>query len=166
MCIRDSLGAGLSQAFARAEDAGLGSSLSSTEFHCVQPQGNQPLHRAYSRLAETQMTAKAAANQRDAFMSPWEDPHSVAFGILDDETYDWVALCEAMQTSGGSTHLVQDETICEAKEIVERMGVPVCHTGAAGLAGLLEHRRRQSTAQADVAAPDLVILSGLDRDTA
>jgi threonine synthase len=99
-------------------------------------------------------------------MTPWEDPQSVAFGILDDETYDWVALCEAMQSSGGSSHIVQDETICEAKEIAEGMGINVCHTGAAGLAGLLEHRRRQGTAQADGCAPDLVILSGLDREKA
>lgn len=157
------LGAGLSQAFARAEEAGLGSSLSNTEFHCVQPQGNQPLHRAYSRLTDRQLTAKAAAKQRDEFMTPWADPQSVAFGILDDETYDWVALCQAMQSSGGASHVVQDETICEAKEIAEAMGVPVCHTGAAGLAGMLEHRRRQGT---DNSAPDLVVLSGLDREMA
>lgn len=160
------LGAGLSQAFGRAEDAGLSSALSSTEFHCVQPQGNQPLNRAYSRLMERQLTARAAAKERGAFMTPWEDPQSVAFGILDDETYDWVALCEAMQSSGGSSHVVQDETICEAKEIAEGMGITVCHTGAAGLAGLLEHRRRQGTVQADGSAPDLVILSGLDREKA
>ena len=112
------------------------------------------------------MTAKAAAKQRNAFMSPWENPHSVAFGILDDETYDWVALCDAMQSSGGSSHIVQDDTICEAKEIAEGLGVPVCHTGAAGLAGILEHRRRHGSAQTDGCAPDLVILSGLDREKA
>ena len=69
-----------------------GQRLSSTEFLRAAA-GQQPLHRVYSRLAETQ-TLQAAAKQRDAFMSPWEDPQSVAFGILDDETYDWVALCE------------------------------------------------------------------------
>jgi len=161
------LGAGLSQAFARAEEAGLGDTFRSSEFHCVQPQGNQPLHRAFSKLRETQMTAEAAAKHRDEFMQPWEDPASVAFGILDDETYDWVALCQAMQGTGGLSHVVQDETICEAKEIAEeQLGVPVCHTGAAGLAGLLEHRRRWSGADRGnaAAAPDLVILSGLDRE--
>ena len=159
------LGAGLSQGLIRAHEAGLSNgNFGAADFHCVQPQGNQPLHRAFSAMNEKAMSAKEAATQRAAYMSAWENPHSVASGILDDETYDWVALCDAMQKTGGSSHVVQDDTICEAKEIAEKMGVPVCHTGAAGLAGLLEHRRSQDAAMLAGAAPDLVILSGLDRD--
>ena len=34
-----------------------------------------------------------AARHRSDFMWPWEaEPHSVAHGILDDETYDWLAV--------------------------------------------------------------------------
>ena len=33
------------------------------------------------------------ASHRSQFMWPWEEPpHSVASGILDDETYDWLAI--------------------------------------------------------------------------
>ena len=34
-------------------------------------------------------------------MRAWPDPHSLADGILDDETYDWIADVDAMRVSGG-----------------------------------------------------------------
>ncbi len=43
-----------------------------------------------------------AASHRSAFMWPWEEePQSIATGILDDETYDWLVLVEGMLTTGG-----------------------------------------------------------------
>ena len=58
----------------------------------VQPTGNAPLARAFDRLQAERVSATAAAKRRDDFMSPWPEPQSVAHGILDDETYEWVAL--------------------------------------------------------------------------
>ena len=44
-----------------------------------------------------------AARHRSAFMWPWEtEPRSVAHGILDDETYDWLAVVRAMLATGGA----------------------------------------------------------------
>ena len=50
-----------------------------------------------------------ATKHRSEFMWPWEEtPHSVAHGILDDETYDWLAIVKGMLASRG-TALVVDE---------------------------------------------------------
>ncbi|HCP61206.1 MAG TPA: hypothetical protein DIU14_01865, partial [Actinobacteria bacterium] len=93
--------------------------------HAVQARGAHPLARAYRRLAERiaarigvealdeQARADAfaahfdapavreelrhAATHRSEFMWAWEDePESVAHGILDDETYDWMAVVTGM----------------------------------------------------------------------
>ena len=76
-------------------------------------------------------------------MWPWEtEPHSIAHGILDDETYDWLAVVEAMLTSGGRPVVVGEEALIRANAVaVETTGIPVDPTGSAGLAGLLELRR-------------------------
>ena len=102
-------------------------------------------------------------------MFPWKAPHSIASGILDDETYDWLALCDGMLETGGSTFEVGDDIICEAKQLAEdKVKALVCHTGSAGLAGLLHHRReheqQQGVGDTPVTGPDFVILSGLHRD--
>jgi|EP01047_Picozoa_sp_COSAG01_P007960 hypothetical protein len=86
-----------------------------------------------------------------------------------------------MLSTDGEVRVVPDEDIVRAKEMAEGWGVPVCHTGAAGLAGLLQaqaqaqaqeeevdsigaqQQRQQSTAGAVGAAPSVIILSGLDR---
>lgn len=96
---------------------------------------------------------------RSEFMWPWQPPpHSVAHGILDDETYDWRVLVEAMLTTGGFPVIVDDEIILEARELARvATGVAVSATGAAGLAGLLT--------LAGTVAPDervAVVLSGRD----
>ena len=146
--------------------------------HTVQPVGNGPLGRAFDRICEggsshvadeTQRLAvmNAAANSRDKFMFPWENPHSIAGGILDDETYDWLALCDGMLQTGGTSHAVDDDIICQAKAFATgSFNVPVCHTGSAGLAGLVQSKglNFESGVNADpTAPPDLIILSGLDR---
>ena len=77
-----------------------------------------------------------------------------------------------MLQTGGKSHIVDDATIIEAKGIAESWGVPVCHTGAAGLAGLLQSQRAgggggdggsEAGQAGQQAPPSLVILSGLDR---
>jgi threonine synthase len=75
-------------------------------------------------------------------MSPWEtEPRSVAGGILDDETYDWLAVSEGMFTTGGTPLVVDEETLVRTNELArETTGIDVDHTGSAGLAGLLALR--------------------------
>ena len=72
-------------------------------------------------------------------MWPWEvEPRSVAHGILDDETYDWLAVVEGMLATGGRPLVVDEETLRRANVLaLEATGIAVDHTGSAGLAGLL-----------------------------
>ena len=77
-------------------------------------------------------------------MWPWEEePRSIAHGILDDETYDWLAVVRGMLETGGSPVVVDEPTLEEANELArEATGIDVDHTGSSGLAGLL-HLARQ-----------------------
>jgi hypothetical protein len=77
-------------------------------------------------------------------MWPWEHvPHSLAEGILDDETYDWLAVVEGMLLSGGWPVLVSEEDVERANHLAHwSTGIDVCHTGSSGLAGLLALQRQ------------------------
>jgi threonine synthase len=72
-------------------------------------------------------------------MRPWETaPVSVAHGILDDETYDWVAVERAMLLSGGRALVVDEPALVEANAIAcLATGIDADETGTAGVAGLL-----------------------------
>jgi len=85
-----------------------------------------------------------AASHRTQFMWPWEDaPRSVAGGILDDETYDWLAVVRGMVGSGGYPVQVSEDLLVEANTVgVQATGIGVDETGSAGFAGLLALRRR------------------------
>jgi len=80
-----------------------------------------------------------AATHRSEFMWPWEsEPKSVATGILDDETYDWLAVVEAMLATGGWPIVVDEPTLLTANALgAETTGIAADETGTAGLAGLL-----------------------------
>jgi threonine dehydratase len=115
--------------------------------HAVQPATVHPLARAFERVrarvaaGEPLPDALAdAARHRGAFMWPWEaEPHSVAHGIIDDETYDWRACVEALLATGGGPLVVAEATLEEANRLArETTGVDVDHTGTSGLAGLLD----------------------------
>ena len=122
--------------------------------HTMQTEGAWPLKRAYdlvtARLpeaagpAESRAALRDAAHHRATFMWPWETkPQSIAHGILDDETYDWLAVVEAMLTTGGRPVVVGEEALARANALaVETTGIDVDPTGSAGLAGLIELRRR------------------------
>ncbi len=109
--------------------------------HPVQAEGCAPLRRAWDRLAPEFDFDDAASHPED-FMWPWErEPVSVATGILDDITYDWLPLLRRTRATGGEPLVVPEATIVEAHRLArEHTSVPVCTTGAAGLAGLLHHR--------------------------
>jgi threonine synthase len=77
-------------------------------------------------------------------MWPWETtPHSIAHGILDDETYDWLAVVEAMLVTGGRPVVVGEEELEKANALaLETTGIQVDPTGSAGLAGLVALREQ------------------------
>ena len=84
---------------------------------------------------------REAATHRSAYMWPWEDePKSIATGILDDETYDWLAVVAGMLRSGGQPVVVSEERLAQAHELGRVAGFGADPTGSSGLAGLLDLR--------------------------
>ncbi len=106
----------------------------------VQTAGCAPLARAWERLDAVPLAE--AARSRSRFMWPWETtPASLAHGILDDETYDWWSVAEAMRATGGRAIVVDEGAIGRARELAVRLtGIAVSATGTAGLAGALATR--------------------------
>jgi len=154
------------QAFRFAHRAGWHAQL--PRFHTVQTRGAWPLKRAWDGVQERLRTKGEvevlafATKHRAEFMRPWEEtPHSVAHGILDDETYDWLAVVKGMLASRGSAVVVDEELLREANALArETTGIAVCHTGSAGLAGLMQLRRDGIVKPGERAA---VIFSGVQR---
>ncbi|MEZ5116637.1 MAG: PLP-dependent lyase/thiolase [Candidatus Nanopelagicales bacterium] len=115
--------------------------------HAVQPASVHPLARAFERVRARvalgeppDEVLRDAATHRSSFMWPWErEPHSVAHGILDDETYDWRACVEAMLATGGGPLVVSEQLLGRAHDLAHATtGIDADHTGTAGLAGLLD----------------------------
>ena len=154
------------------EAAELGALDRVPRIHTVQTAGAHPLERAYQRVramlppepgpAAVRRAMAEAAAHRTAFMQPWEKtPHSVATGILDDETYDWRAVVEGMLMTGGRPLVVGEELLLEASRLAaSTTGIPADPTGSAGLAGLLELRRSGAIGDRDRAA---VLFTGIQR---
>ena len=115
----------------------------------MQSQGAAPLRRAWKLLQQRRGNAgfeqalRDAARHRSAFMWPWEQvPHSVATGILDDETYDWLAVLRGMAATGGTSVVVDEATLVQANQLARAAtGIEASPTGSAGLAGLLQLSR-------------------------
>jgi threonine synthase len=117
--------------------------------HTVQTAGAHPLERAFRQVHKdlagetdagaTDRAVRAAAGRRSAYMWPWEaEPRSVAEGILDDETYDWLAVVRGMLATHGEPVVVGEERLVWAHELGREAGFPVSATGSAGLAGLAQ----------------------------
>jgi threonine synthase len=102
-------------------------------------------------------------------MYPWQPsgaptgaPTSLATGILDDETYDWVGLVEGLAWTKGESVVVSDSDIALANSLARANTASVVdHTGTAGLAGLIALRPLL-----DATDRVGVIFSGLDRHAA
>ena len=109
---------------------------------------------------------KELARHPEHFMWPWDGaaPHSLAHGILDDLTYDWYYLLEAMLRTGGRAEVIDEETIRRAYESAqEHTGIPVCPTGSSGLAGLIRLTESGIIPQEESVA---VFFTGFDRSRA
>jgi threonine dehydratase len=134
---------------------GLGPSV---RLDTVQAQGCAPLARAWWRSKDLAVPDAGIPHHWGQLMTPWERPHSLADGILDDETYDWLGVFDVMGTSGGQPLVVPEEAIVSAATIGVASGIPVSPTGAAGVAGLLVREGRPADGE-HVA----VIFSGVTR---
>jgi threonine synthase len=137
---------------ALGEASALGALARTPRYHAVQTEGAWPLPRAFERVAarlptgagpqEVRAALAYAATHRSEFMWPWEEePRSIAHGILDDETYDWLAVVEGMLVSGGGPVVVSEDLLVRANSLaVDATRIDVDPTGSSGLAGLLALR--------------------------
>ena len=109
--------------------------------HAVQTQGCAPLARAWTRATETGGARNAGPRWAEC-MWPWEtEPVSFADGILDDETYDWIGILDAMADTDGSPVVVSEDHVHRAYDLIRRVGgYNSCATGVSGFAGLLAMR--------------------------
>lgn len=147
------LASALGQGFALAAAGGL---IAKPPRLCaVQTAGCAPLDRAWRKMGG--VTAAEAGQHRSRFMWPWESvPHSIAHGILDDETYDWLEIVAAMHRTEGRSLVVDEETLARAHELGCRTtGISASPTGTAGLAGLLADPPAEGGAA--------VVFSGVER---
>ncbi|MDJ0770596.1 MAG: PLP-dependent lyase/thiolase [Ilumatobacter sp.] len=120
-------------AFAASVGAGLGHAV---RLDTVQAEGCAPLAATWDRIASIEQPERYWSQ----VMRPWPEPHSIADGILDDETYDWIAVTEAMVESGGRPIVALERDIVRARQLATDAGFAVSATGAAGLAGVLTAR--------------------------
>lgn len=124
--------------------------------HPVQSEGCAPLRRAWDLLAP-KFDLETAAEEPGSFMWPWENPESIADGILDDVTYDWQPLLERTLATGGSPVVSTEQTIVEAYRLArDHTDIRVSPTGSAGLAGLM-------TEPPEPGARVAILFSGIDR---
>jgi threonine synthase len=138
-------------AFASCLGSGLGTAV---RLWAVQAEGCAPLARAWHRSQQFENPTQ----HWQEIMTPWESPHSVADGILDDETYDWIGVMQAMKLSQGGPIVATETQILEANQLAREAGYQVSHTGSAGLAGLM--------ARAPTLSPNdrvAVVMSGVAR---
>ncbi len=103
-----------------------------------------------------------AATHRSEYMWPWESvPESIAHGILDDETYDWLAVVRGMVASGGYPVTVSEDLLEEAKRTLRSTtDIRADATGSAGLAGLARLHRAGLLESGE---RSVVLLTGVDR---
>ena len=124
----------------------------------VQTQGCAPLPRAVNLIREkaaessTQEALAHAVSHPEEYMWPWEqEPHSIASGILDDETYDWLPIAWGIIESGGHTPVVSDSQIQKALELARKhTTIPAGPTGVSGLAGLTKTAESQTITKSAV----------------
>jgi len=104
-----------------------------------------------------------AVARRSEFMWPWEEePQSIADGILDDETYDWLAVVEGMLETSGWPLIVSEDLLRQANRLArETTGLTPCHTGTAGLAGALACR-----GELDQSETVALLVTGVERGSA
>ena len=146
-------------AFAACVGASLRSAGVHPKLHAVQTEGCAPLARAWMKALATG-GARNAGPRWNECMWPWETtPVSIADGILDDETYDWIGVLDAMSDTGGAPVVVSEQHVMRAYEMTHALtSVNVSATGVAGLAGVLAMR-------GDIANDErvVVVMSGVER---
>jgi Threonine synthase len=147
---------------ALAEAADLGVLAGRPPLYPVQSEGCAPLDRAFRLVRQLDDPLTAITNTDDSdFMWPWDDPSSLATGILDDIVYDWQPIVATMLEDGSSPVVATEAEVAEAHRLIrDHTEVPADPTGTAGLAGLLAARRQGMVGDDDTV---MVLLTGVER---
>jgi threonine synthase len=124
----------------------------------VQAAGCAPFARAFERTVGVVDPAQSWSSA----MTPWHEPHSLADGILDDETYDWLGVLDVVRRSDGGVVVADETHVIAAHVLACAAGFDASPTGSSGLAGLLEAGGATSGALAADARVALV-MSGVTR---
>lgn len=122
------------------------------KIYLVQTESCYPLYKSFVKLRRIagqinnktfSQIMKQIGKQGSSYMKPWSKnmPESLAEGILDDITYDWLNCLEGVIESKGEVLVVKEDLIRQAYELVKSLGMNVSATGTAGLAGLLKLRK-------------------------
>ena len=112
----------------------------------VQAEGCAPLAGAWSRARALPDGPASAGQHWSECMRVWgsdgeAEPSSAADGILDDETYDWLAIVDALDATHGDVVVAREAAVVEAHRLLQRStGIDATATGTAGLAGLIALR--------------------------
>jgi threonine synthase len=124
--------------------------------------GPRDADQAASARAAVGEALDYARTHRHEFMWPWEEePKSIAHGILDDETYDWLAVVRGLLETEGWPVTVGENTLEEANQLArETTGIDVDHTGSSGFAGLVELRKEREVGDGEKVA---VLFTGVRR---
>lgn len=141
-------------AFAAAVGDAVNALCGPVPLHAVQTEGCAPFERAWRRANGIDRPAERWAEM----MTVWDAPESLADGILDDETYDWVGVLAAVRSSGGRPVVTPETTVIEAHRLAASAGFDASPTGTAGLAGALAIRHEISADERII-----VVMSGIER---
>jgi len=143
-------------AFAASVSRGLSEGGINAPLVAVQTEGCAPLSRAWN----TAQSDAHPAQHWTKHMWAWEnEPVSLADGILDDETYDWVADITQIQRTNGKVVVASESHVVEASSVApQTTTIDASPTGTAGVAGLLSIRSELSNT-----ARVAVVLSGVRR---
>ncbi len=152
---------GLEALYVQVGGGALGTSVSrgapGARLYPVQAEGCAPLRRAWD-LLEPSFEFDRARAEPSRFMWAWEPtPTSIAEGILDDVTHDWIPLLEQTRVTDGEPVVVPESTILHAYQAARtHTEADVSPTGSAGLAGAMHH-------PPDIGASTAVIFTGRER---
>lgn len=147
-------------AFASATFTALATSGLDVPSFPVQTEGCAPLDRALRRAADRDIVD--VGFHWDELMDVWSEPSSLADGILDDETYDWVDVAHSLRIAGGASVVAAESMVVAAHELAKLAGFDASPTGTAGLAGVL-HLLETSPEAFDSSSRLAVVMSGVSR---
>jgi threonine synthase len=133
-------------AFAACVGAALRSATPPPRLFAVQAEGCAPLAGAWRRARGLPDGPGSAGQHWAECMRVWgsdgeAEPASAADGILDDETYDWLAIVDALDATHGDVVVAGEDAVVEAHRLLHSAtGIDVTATGTAGLAGVIALR--------------------------